>query len=104
MKLRLALSALTVAALAAGAPMLASAQTPSGNVVASTPVPNPPEKPHAAKSTHKASHHKTKVSHRRHKAAASATKTASAKPATKAETVKVASAKTTSSKTTALKK
>lgn len=107
MKFRLALSALTVAAVAAGAPMLAAAQTPpsSGNVVASTPVPNPPEKA-PAKSVHKVTHHrKTKVSHRRHKAAASApAKTASAKPAKKGESMKMASGKTTSTKTTTTKK
>jgi hypothetical protein len=65
MKLRFAVSALTVLAFAAGAPALALAQTPgspSGNVEASTPVPNPP-----AKSTHKAHHAKAKTSH--HKAA-----------------------------------
>jgi hypothetical protein len=65
MKLRLAVSAFTALAIAAGAPALALAQDTSGNTVASTPVPNPPAK-------HKAAHHaKAKTSH--HKAA---TKTA----------------------------
>ena len=66
MKLRLALSALSALAIAAGAPALALAQT-SGNVEASPPVPNPP-----AKTAHKAHHAKAKTSHRK----AVATKTA----------------------------
>ncbi|TAJ71890.1 MAG: hypothetical protein EPO51_12285 [Phenylobacterium sp.] len=68
MKLRLAVSALTALAIAAGAPALALAQGMSGNVEASTPVPNPP-----AKTAHKAAHHaKAKATHR--KAAATTAK------------------------------
>jgi hypothetical protein len=79
MKLRLALSALTVAAVAATTPMLANAQPVNGGkAVASTPVPNPPET--TTTTRHKVTHHtKHKVSHRRHKAAsASHRKTVSA--------------------------
>ena len=68
MKLRLAVSAFTALAIAAGAPALALAQDTSSNTVASTPVPNPPEK-----ATHKtAHHHARKASH--HKAAAKTSK------------------------------
>lgn len=61
MKLRLAVTALTALAFAAGAPALALAQ--GGSTVASTPVPNPP-----AKTSHKAAHHTKKAAHH-HKAA-----------------------------------
>ncbi len=76
MKLRTALSALTALAIAASAPALASAQTPapaqpSGKVVASTPVPNPPENAKVGKAkvvkAHTVKHHKSTKSHRRHK-------------------------------------
>ena len=70
MKLRFAVSALSVLAIAAAAPAIALAQDAagaSGNVEASTPVPNPP-----AKTAHKAHHAKTKTTHRK----AAATKTA----------------------------
>lgn len=69
MKLRHAVSALTAAALVCGAPALAAAQSTSGNVEASTPVPNPPAK--APAKTHRATHHhKHKASHRHHASAA----------------------------------
>jgi hypothetical protein len=96
MKLRTPLCALAAAAIAMGAPALALAQAPStGNgVVASSPVPNPPEKA----ATHKARHKTTKVSHRRHKAATTATttKTATAtKTPAKPAPMKVAAKTTT---------
>jgi hypothetical protein len=58
MKLRLAVSALSVLAIAAGAPALALAQGAS-NTEASTPVANPPAK----MATHKAHHAKAKTTH-----------------------------------------
>ena len=70
MNLRIALSALAAVAVAASAPAIASAQTPApkGGVVASTPVPNPPEKAKTTKA-HAVKHQVKKSSHRRHKVA-----------------------------------
>lgn len=67
MKLRLAVSALSALAIAAGVPALALAQGASSTTEASTPVPNPPAKT----TTHKA-HHAKKATHRKAAAAKAA--------------------------------
>jgi hypothetical protein len=69
MNFRFALSALTAVAIATSVPALAAAQTtttgPDGRtVIASTPVPNPPERPHMR--THHRKHHVKKHHHKRH--------------------------------------
>lgn len=85
MKLRIALSALTVAAVAVGAPVLAAAQTPSaksGATAAATAAPKTAAKTKTS-TAQSGKHHvsKAKTSHRRHKLAVTKTSVPASKAA-----------------------